>query len=186
MSTTTATKPMTAEDLEQMPEDDDRYELVRGELIRMCPTNFEHLEVTGNLIGEVRAFVKANRLGVVGGEGGFILERDPDTVRGPDMVFVRADRVPRGEARRQFVALAPDLVAEVRAPSETLESLLDKADEYLRAGTRLVWVFDPIPRKAHIRTPDGQTRTLGQGDILDGGDVLPDLRFPLREIFSGS
>ena len=174
---------MTAEDLESMPDDGHRYELVRGELIRMAPTNFEHLEVSGNLIGEVRDFVKKNRLGVVGGEGGFILAREPDTVRGPDMVFVRADRVPKGRARRHFVELAPDLVAEVRSPSDTLADLMAKADEYLAAGTRLVWIFDPIPRRVYVRTPDGRRRVLEIGDDLDGEDVLPGFKLPLTEIF---
>jgi Uma2 family endonuclease len=175
---------MTAEDLEAMPDDGYRYELVRGELIRMAPANFEHLEVTGNLIAEVGTFVKKRGLGVVGGEGGFILARNPDTVRGPDMVFVRADRVPRGKAKRHFVELAPDLVAEVRSPSDILADLMSKADEYLAAGTRLVWIFDPVPRRVYVRTPDGQQRRLEIGDELDGGDVLPGFRLPLTEIFS--
>jgi Uma2 family endonuclease len=174
---------MTAEDLEAMPDDGHRYELVRGELIRMSPTNFEHLEVSGNLIAEVGTFVKKHRPGVVGGEGGFILSRDPDTVRGPDMVFVRAARVPRGQAKRHFVALAPDLVAEVRSPSDTLSDLMAKADEYLAAGTRLVWIFDPVPRRVYVRTPDGQQCLLEIGDELDGEDVLPGFRLPLTEIF---
>jgi Uma2 family endonuclease len=102
------------------------------------------------------------------------------------MVFVRADRVPRGKAKRHFVELAPDLVAEVRSPSDTLADLMDKADEYLVAGTRLVWIFDPIPRRVYVRTPDGQTTTLGIDDELDGGDVLVGFRIPLREIFPES
>ena len=182
MSITKLATPMTAEDLGELPEDD-RYELVRGDLIQMAPVNFEHLEIGGNLIVEVGTHVRRRKLGVVGGEGGFILERDPDTVRGPDMVFVRADRVPQGKAKRHFAELAPDLVAEVRSPSESLKSLLDKADEYLRAGTRLVWVFDPSPKRVYVRTSDGRTRTLSVDDDLDGGDVLPEFRIPLREIF---
>src|SRR5687768_8665075 len=94
------TRLMTAEDLEQMPDDGYRYELVRGELIRMSPVSFEHVEVVGNVIFVLQAHVKPRGLGVVGPELGVIMERDPDTVRGPDAVFVSADRVPRGEAAR--------------------------------------------------------------------------------------
>ena len=184
MSTTKlATKRMTAEELEQLPDDGYRYELVRGELIRMAPANFEHAEIVGNLIFVLQTHVKPRGLDVVGPEGGFILEREPDTVRAPDVVFVRADRAPRGALARHFAEMAPDLAVEVRSPSDSMASLLAKADEYLARGAQLVWVFDPVPRRVHIRRADGSTAVLSEGDELDGGDVLPDFRVALREIF---
>ena len=177
------TRLMTAEDLEQMPDDGYRYELVRGELIRMSPVSFEPVEVVGNVIGELLAHVKPRGLGVVGPELGVIMERDPDTVRAPDVVFVRADRAPRGTEARHFVEMAPDLAVEVKSPSESLADLITKADEYLARGTRLVWIFDPIRRRVYIRRPDGSQSTLDEDDDLVGEDVLPEFRVALREIF---
>jgi Uma2 family endonuclease len=166
-----------------MPDDGYRYELVRGELVRTMPTGFEHLQVTGLLITFVNNFVLANDLGVVGGEGGFVLERGPDTVRAPDVVFVRAERVPRGEAARHFVERAPDLAIEVRSPSESLRDLREKADEYLATGSRLVWIFDPLSRQVFVKTPDGLERVVTGDGVLDGGDVLPGFTLALSEIF---
>jgi len=88
------TKLMTAEELEQMPEDEYRYDLIKGVLHRMWPTGFRHLLISGTFIRVVGNFVAERDLGVVGGEGGFVLEREPDTVLAPDMVFVRKDWLP--------------------------------------------------------------------------------------------
>jgi Uma2 family endonuclease len=180
-----ATKLMTAEALERLPDDGYKYELERGEVVRMPPPGFEHLEIIGLLITYLNNFVLPSGLGVVGGEGGFVLERNPDTVRAPDVVFIRADRVPSGEARRHYVEQGPDLAIEVRSPSDNLRKLVAKADEYLSAGTRLVWIFDPSSRTVIVKTPDGKERTLGVGDTLDGGDVLPGFELPLSAIFRG-
>jgi Uma2 family endonuclease len=180
-----ATRLRTAEEFETMPDPGDgrRYELVRGEVVPQMPTGFEHLQITGLLIYHLNALVVPGNLGVVGGEGGFILERGPDTVRAPDVVFVRTERVPQGEAARHFVELAPDLAIEVRSPSESLNDLRQKADEYLAAGSRMVWIFDPLPQIVIVKTPDGGERTLNRDDELDGGEVLPGFTLRLSQIF---
>jgi Uma2 family endonuclease len=179
-----STRLMTAEDLERLPDDGSRYELVRGDLIRMAPTSFEHFEVTGLVSYYLNAHVIPRKLGVVGGEGGFVLHRGPDTVRAPDVAFVRAERVPSGEAAKHFAQIAPDLAVEIRSSNDSMRDLLAKADEYLAAGTSLVWIFDPPTTTVIVKAKDGTTRTLGIDDELDGGDVLPDFRLPLRLIYT--
>lgn len=179
-----STKLMTAEELERMPDDGYRYELVRGELIRMAPTGFEHLQTSALVSHYLNAFALPRGLGIAGGEGGFVLRRDPDTVRAPDVVFVRSERIPRGEAFQHFAYLAPDIAVEVRSPSNTMRELLAKADEYLAAGTSLVWIFDPQSKTVVVKTKDGTTITLGIEDELDGGDVLPGFRLPIRLIYT--
>jgi Uma2 family endonuclease len=178
-----ATKLLTAEELEHLPDDGYRYELVRGELVRMPPPGWEHLRISGLLVYYLNAFVIPGKLGVVGGEGGFVLERKPDTVRAPDVVFVRADRVPKGEARWHYVESGPDLAVEVRSPTDSMRAMRAKADEYLAAGTRLVWIFDPRSQTVVAKTPDGKESTLGIDDTLDGGEVLPGFELPLSAIF---
>jgi Uma2 family endonuclease len=177
------TRLMTAEELEQMPEDDYQYELVRGELIRMSPPNVLHGRFVMLLGTFVNGFVLEHDLGWVGTESGFRIERGPDTVRSPDLYFIRADRVPSEEAAQHFGDLAPDLTVEVRSPSDSMSNLLKKADEYLAAGTRLVWIFDQNHKTVHVKSADGTTRTLTADDELDGGDVLPGFRLSLRLLF---
>ena len=178
-----ATKLMTAEELERLPDDENRYELVQGELIRMRPTGFRHAELAMLLGSFMIVFVRPRGLGVVGGDGGFVLQREPDTVRAPDLFFVAADRVPQGEAARHFVDLAPDLTVEIRSPNDSMAALLAKADECIAAGTRLTWTFDPDARTVVVKTAGGEIQTLGEADTLDGGDVLPGFRLPLCDLF---
>ena len=100
---TTTAAHMTAEDLLNLPGDNSRHELVRGELITMPPTSGEHGVSTFNIAGLLRTFIKQNDLGVgAGAETGFLISRNPDTVRAPDCAFVRKDRIPAGGIPKKF------------------------------------------------------------------------------------
>ena len=180
-----ATKLLTIEEFEAMPDDGHRYELVRGELVRMPPPGLEHLRVIGLVSHYLNLFVIPLELGIVGSEGGFTTERGPDTLRMPDVAFIRADRFPTGADAFRAARFAPDIAVEVRSPSDTMRDLRAKADEYLVAGTQLAWIFDPNSRTVVVKTSDGQERRLGIGDTLDGGDVLPGFELPLSAIFRG-
>ncbi len=100
---------------------------------------------------------------------GFQLAMDPDTVRGPDIAFIRRERVPH-PAPVGFAAFPPDLVIEIRSPNDRPGDMLGKVGDWLSAGTRLVWVIDPARRLAHVYRSDGTQSTV---DSLDGDDVLP-------------
>lgn len=177
-----APTPLTAEDLYDLPDDGRRRELVRGELRTMPPAGFRHGLVCTHVIARLSAFVHEHSLGaVVSNDTGFILERDPDTLRGPDVAFVAAERVPEDQAG--FAELAPDLVVEVVSPSDRVQDVNQKAREYLDAGVRLVWVVDPRSRTATVHRPDGGTVLIGDA-ALDGEDVLPGFRLPLPDLFS--
>ena len=127
----TITRPMTADDLWQMPDHGGRRELIRGEVVETCPTNFEHRYLVGLLTRLLGNHAAAHGLGVVGGEGGFRLERDPDSVLAPDVAFVRADRLPpRGHWRHGFPDLAPDLAIEVLSPGDSAAEINDKLITY--------------------------------------------------------
>lgn len=133
-----STKRMSVEELEQVPDDGNRYELVGGELLRMALTSFEHFELSGLITYYLNAHVLPRKLGVVGPEGGFVLQRGQDTVRAADVAVVRTERVPRGDAARHFAEFAPDLAVEVRSPGDSMRHLLTIADDYIAAGTALV------------------------------------------------
>ena len=173
-------KLMTSEELLAMPDDNMRHELVRGELTTMVPAGWDHGKV-GEIIEEhLRRHVRANRLGVVPlSDTGYILSRNPDTVRAPDVSFVRIER---DLSERGFYPGAPDLAVEVASPNDRFTEVQNKVREYLRAGTRMVIVVEPDDRIVTVHTPAGQT-PLTIDDTIDGGDVVPGWKLPLREIF---
>lgn len=137
-----STRLLTADELERMPEDDFRYELVQGRLVRMSPVGLVHGKVTMALAMLLGAHVKAHNLGSVFPEVGFKLASNPDTVRGPDLAFVRRDRIPLPWPRG-FYQGPPDLAVEVLSPDDRPSEISTKVDEYLTHGTRFVVVIDP-------------------------------------------
>lgn len=162
-----------------------RFELVRGEIVEMAPTGGEHGTVAVNLIIPLGGYVRMHDLGrLVGTETGFVLFSDPDIVRAPDVAFIAKDRGV-DPATPKFIRGAPDLAVELISPSETARDILIKVLEHFRAGTRLVWTVYPDPRTVNVHLPDGTTRTLGPDDVIDGGDVVPGFRLPVRELFEG-
>jgi Uma2 family endonuclease len=174
---------MTADELARLPDDGRSYELVRGELRTMCPSAALPGVVAGDLYLELGAYVKHNHFGVCGtADSGFRLRAEPDTVRAPDLWFVRAERVPAGGIPRTFWPGAPDLAVEVLSPTDRFVDVLEKAKDYLEAGTRLVWIIDPEGRSAAVFRPDGLPTLMGEDGVLDGADVVPGFTLPLRDI----
>ena len=161
-----------------------RCELVRGELIMMTPAGEEHGGIVANLTGHLWSFVRAQKLGkLYGAETGFQIGREPDTVRAPDVAFVRAERVP-AEPVRGFLQAPPDLAVEVLSPGDRASEVLDKVHQWLDAGCLAVWVVDPEKRTVSVYQRPDRAITLTAGDELDGADVLPGFRLPVSEIFS--
>lgn len=171
---------MTAEELLRLPEDGSRYELVEGELKRMSPTSFEHGRIAANIAVHLGYHVRQHRLGVICiAEAGFVLWRNPDTVRAPDVAFVRAERVahPGG-----FMPGAPDLAIEVMSPSDSASAVSFKVSQYLRAGTRAVVVVDPEKRVVYLYRPSGPLTTITDAAV-EVDDVVPGWSMSLTEIF---
>jgi Uma2 family endonuclease len=164
--------------------DDDRYDLIRGELYRMSPASARHGEITLEIAWRIKTFVNERRLGTVyAAETGFLLGRDPDTLLAPDVAFVRADRLPERTQQHGYLALAPDLVVEVVSPSDTSRYVSDKVLTYLDAGCRLVWVVEPERRTVTVWTPERTARVMMAADTLEGGQVLPGLTLAVAAIF---
>jgi Uma2 family endonuclease len=175
---------MTAEELFEMPDDDYRYELIKGELIKMSPVGGRHAEITVNLSILIGSYVKSRRLGIVcAGEPGFILFRNPDTVRAPDVAFVTKDRIPPEGAPSAFWPLAPDLAVEVVSPGDRYEEIQEKIADYFHAGTQLVWIVDPRNRTVVVYNSLAGSRIYTESGTLDGGDVIPGFSCPVTEIF---
>ncbi len=177
---------MTADELFMTPLPNKRTELVRGVLVVREPAGFRHGVVSATLTRLLGAHVATHGLGlVVAAETGFKLERDPDTVRAPDVAFVRRERLPDPDARG-YAALAPDLVVEVLSPDDRPGEILGKVGEWLTAGSRLVWVVDPARRVARVYRADGSESVIAVADALDGEDVVPGFSCRLEEILQSA
>ena len=190
---TTATKPktklarklLTADDLLRLDAQGVRGELIRGALIETMPAGREHGRIVMNLGAELRNYIKPRRLGIlVGSDSGVWLERDPDTVREPDIAFFSAEKSPLDERVDGYAEVVPDLVVEVVSPSDRRTAVNDKALMWLRYGARLVWVVHPDARVVDVHREGHPVAALGENDALDGLDALPGFSCPVREIFA--
>jgi Uma2 family endonuclease len=171
--------PVTAEQLLQMPSDGYRYELIAGELHMMSPGG-------GWLHGRMAAHIQAHRLGkLFMAETGFILGRDPDTVRAPDIAFIHKDHLPAELPDDAFWPGAPDLAVEVVSSRDTYREVDEKAKAWLSAGAQVVWVVNPLLRTVSVYRSEGSIVTLAEKDELTGEDVLPGFRCRVVEIFAG-
>ncbi|NJK80303.1 MAG: Uma2 family endonuclease [Chloroflexaceae bacterium] len=174
---------ITADELLQMPDDGIRRELVRGEVIETMPPGGIHGDIALELGMRLRAWARAGGHGYCGVEAGFRLARNPDTVRGPDVAFVSAARIPATGILVGFWEQAPDLAVEIVSPTETAEEVQAKVTDYLTAGARLVWVIYPRQQQVVAHTPDGVGRTFRTTDTLAQPALLPGFACPVAALF---
>ncbi len=180
----TRTTTVTAEQLLVLPDDGKRYELIQGELRMMSPAGGRHGRVAHNVGLILGTHVRQTELGVVfAAETGFLIARDPDTVRAPDVAFVNGERLEHIEDDAGYLPLAPDLVGEVISPSDTFSEVEKKAFGWLSAGTRMVLLIDPETRTLHVYRAADRILVLNEEAELDACDVVPGWRFRVGELF---
>ena len=178
------TKLVTADDLLAMSDDGRLYELIEGVLHEVSPAGFEASEIAVRIGGRLGLFVDERGLGAVSGaDGGFFFGRSPDTVRAPDVAFVRANRLPPADERGGFSPVVPDLAVEVVSPSDRQADVDAKIDFYLAHGVPLVWAVYPRHRTVVAHRPGQEPQTFGEGDVLTADDVVPGFRLSVAEIF---
>ena len=181
---TTLTKLLTADDLLRLDSEGVRGELIRGVLYETMPAGQEHGEIVMNLGAELMNFIKPRRLGrLTGSDAGVWLERDPDTVREPDIAYISAARLPRGVRVRGYAEVVPDLVVEIVSPNDSPREVNDKAQMWLSYGVDLVWVVQPDTYTVDVYRPGRAVVTLDEQDTLDGLDALPGFTCAVRDIF---
>ncbi len=142
--------------------------------------------ITGRVIGRLQRFVEVHPLGwVLAENAGYQCFADaPDKVRRPDASFLRSDRISFAQAMADgYITITPDLAVEVVSPTDRVYDVDAKVEEYLRAGGPLVWVINPEVRTIEVHRRQGQGIILHETDELDGGDVLPGFRCPVRDLF---
>ena len=169
---------MTADELSLLPDDGWRYELVRGELRRMSPAGTDHGRIAMRIIMNLGIFLQSHRLGeILPADTGFMIERNPDTVRAPDVSFVSTARIQRTP---KFFDGPPDVAFEVISPSDTYTEVDEKTIDYVFAGVRAVVIVDPRRKIASIRRAGGVQIVT---DVIAIDDVIPGWKLPLDELF---
>jgi Uma2 family endonuclease len=179
-----ATRQLTAEDVERMGSAGERHELIDGELRKKEPVSQRHAEIEIELILPLGSHVRANGLGrIYTPDTQFTVLHDPDKILIPDVAFVRAERIPPEEKRWHIAPHAPDLAVEVISPNDTFDEVMRKVDLYQQGGVLLVWLIHPRRRAVIVFPLDQPSYTLREGDVLDGGDVVPGFQLPVAELF---
>ena len=181
--TTTQQKLMTAEELFRLPRGaGKRYELIRGVLIQKMPTGDPHGGSVMRATLLLGNYADERNYGVVrAGEPGYRLERGPDTVRAPDVAWIAPGRIPEGT--QGYPELAPDLAIEVKSPINSNPEMAAKAQMWLCYGSQMALVLDPDDSTATVYRPNAEPVTLGEGDVLDGDDLLPGFSTQVWRLF---
>jgi Uma2 family endonuclease len=175
---------MTADQLLELRDDGRRHELVAGFVVSEPPASFRHGDIAAEAFRRLIEFVRRNGLGrVVSSETGFLLARDPDTVRAPDVAFVSRSTIDRAGRFQGYFPGAPDLAVEVLSPSERPADVHAKTGDYLAAGARLVWVIDPSRRQVRVHRSLLRPSILDETVMLEGDDVLPGFRVRVARLF---
>ena len=155
------------------------YEYVKGELIPMPPTSVEHGKISINLILPLGLYVRENQLGdVYVPDTGFQVG---DRVLMPDVAFVSSERMP--DDLNKVFPTPPDLAVEVVSPSDAFRSVIRKALDYLKAGTKMVWIVEPTSQAVRVYRSETPIRVLGIGDTLTGEDVVEGFSCQVAQLF---
>ena len=176
---------MTAEEAAQLSTVNRRFELVKGVYAEMSPSSARHGDVALTLALLLGNHVKQNKLGkVTAAETGFLLACKPDTVRAADVGFISVERLPAGGVPATgYWPFAPDLAVEVVSPHDDPDEVQQKVEDYLAAGTRMVWVVYPKPRSITVYRSLTDIKVRRGADPLTGEDVLPGFECQVSEVF---
>jgi Uma2 family endonuclease len=176
---------MTAEEFVKLHGDESGVELVKGRVVRYPMPGFDHGEVCSKANYFVTRHVIEHGLGQVVSNDTFVrVTTNPDTYRGADVCFISYARLPKEQPRPKGpLEVPPELVVEVRSPTDRLSQLTAKAFEYLEAGVTVVVVLDPNTESAAVFRAEELPQRFSNGDELTLPDVLPGFGVPVRKFF---
>lgn len=182
--TVTTEQLLTADDLLQLGSQGVRGELLGGVLCETMPAGVRHGKTVVKLSVQLGGFVGPRRLGtVVASDVGFWLEKEPDTVREPDVAFISAQKLPPDEDLPGFFEGPPDLAVEIASPGDVTRQLFDKARMWISFGVSLVWIVFPETRAIDVHQFHCPLIELSTDDTLDGGQVLPGFSCTVGDLF---
>ena len=175
--------PLTVENYKLLPETGPRYQLIQGDLYMAPAPNRFHQEISRNLQFGLHSYLKSNPIGKLF-NAPFDVYLDEVNVFQPDIIVVLNDRL--GILSEQGAEGAPELVVEILSPKTRRLDLVNKKQEYARAGVRELWIIDPEPRTIMIYqfAPDGveRLRQVDQSGALST-DLLPGFELAAETIF---
>jgi Uma2 family endonuclease len=163
-----------------------RMELVAGRVVTETPVGRLHAKLAARLAHFLMGFVERMRLGEVHVELGHRTERQPDSVRAPDVSFVTNDRL-AAMSDDGFVEDSPTLAIEVISKNDRERDIADKIAEYLDAGAERVWIVRPRNKTVTVHRPGGDAHTYTQRDTLtseDTGFAAEGFSLPLEDLFA--
>jgi Uma2 family endonuclease len=175
---------LSAAEFAQLPDRGIPTELVRGRVVEMNVPAPRHGEICANITTLINPYVRGKGMGrIVSNDGGILTERDPDTVRGGDVAYYSYLRVPQGPLPAGYLDVVPELVFEVRSPTERWSRLITKAGEYLEAGVLAVCLLEQVSETLQVYRADELPRTLHADDELHLPDILGEPRVPVGRFF---
>lgn len=169
----------TEQDLMAMPNDGRKYELVDGR-IQIVPTGARHGWIGFELANRIGSYIRGRFKGFDSSTG-FRMSRG--NIRSPDLAVMAIERLPQGQPPVDFVDGAPDLAVEIVSPSENQKDLAQKVLEYFESGAREVWLLFPERKQFYRYTAPVEVEVLREDDILTGGELLPEFRVRVGELF---
>ena len=179
------TELLTADDLLRLSGQGVRGELVRGVLHETMASGHRHGKIVVNIVMELNNFAKPRKLGtLVASDSGVWLERNPDTVREPDVAFTSVEKIPLDAEIDGYAEVVPDLVVEIVSPSDSRRWARDRAQMWLGHGAPLVWIVHPDTRTIDVYRPGAAVTTLQEDDSLDGLQVLPGFTCLVSSVFT--
>ncbi len=182
-TTDTREQLITGEELAEMG-DIGRCELIEGELIMRSPTGWRHGRYEARFGYILQNFIEENPLGeIFVGEVGIYTRRDPDTIRGADVLFISHKRLAQTQAK-SFLDVAPELIVEVMSPSDRWSEVKQKLREYFDIGVIVVWVADPADKTISVYRSLTKVQILNETDDISGGEVLPKFKVRVADFFA--
>jgi Uma2 family endonuclease len=178
-------KTITAAEFLNMP-DMGACELVRGRIVPMNPPGLRHGRIGSRIDFLVNVYLQEHDIGQTAIlDTGVVTERDPDTVRGADVMFHSYQRMPRDVEPDDYPEVPPEIIWEVLSPHDRRQKVLAKVAEYLEAGVLIVCVVDPKRRCFTSYFPDRPEETLQMGQSWQAPEILPGFELPLEKVFRG-
>jgi Uma2 family endonuclease len=175
---------LTAEEYLRLPDNGQPTELVRGRVITLnmpAPRHGYYCSKIDRILGNFADEHDAGR--VMSNDSGVVTEHDPDTVRGADVAFYSYNRLPRGPLPEGYLDVAPEVVFEIRSPTDRWPRIHRKVGEYLEAGVLVVCVHDVQTRTVTVFRPEQPPQRLTEDDELTLPELHPDFRVPVRRLF---
>jgi Uma2 family endonuclease len=175
---------ISVEEFWRLSGNDKPCELVKGKVFDLEFSGFLEGRTTATIAFLLSGHIRRNGLGEVFAAGtGFIISREPDTVRAPDVAFVSKDTLPPGGVGSGFPGMAPDLVVEVVSPGDSASYVQEKAEMWLESGVQLVWLVYSVPQSVVVYHSLGEAKVLHTDDEIDGTLVFEDFKIAVEDFF---